>query len=99
MRLVRGRALLASAAVLARAVAAGCGGGGGSGGGGGAQAGQAVQTNTCSSPTGKGQFTIVSDFPLQGSSKLQTDQMNDAIKLVFEQHHYKAGKYTVQFQT
>jgi len=101
MKSVKGRTLVATALVLSVGAAAGCGGGGGSsggGGGGGAEAGAAVSSATCSDPIGKGQFTIVSDFPLQGSSKLQTDQINDAIQLVLEQHNFKAGKYTLQFQ-
>jgi branched-chain amino acid transport system substrate-binding protein len=88
------------AAILALAIAAGCGSGSSSsgGGGGGGAAGQAVNISTCHAPVGKGQFTIVSDLPRQGSNKIQTDQMSEAINMVLEQAHYKAGKYTVQYQ-
>jgi len=86
-------------AVAALAVAAGCGSGssGGSGGGGGG-GGAPVNISTCHSKVGNGQFTIVSDLPRQGSNKIQTDQMTEAIQMVLAQNHYKAGKYTVQYQ-
>ncbi|MGZ4482625.1 MAG: hypothetical protein ACXVY5_10505, partial [Gaiellales bacterium] len=99
MRSVPRRALLATAVLLSLAVAAGCGsssGGGSSGGG--AAAGATVSAATCGKVVGKGQFTIVSDLPLQGSSQHQTNQMNQATQLVLEQHGWKAGKYTLQFQ-
>jgi branched-chain amino acid transport system substrate-binding protein len=57
-----------------------------------------VDVSTCGPVKGKGDFTIVSDFPLQGSSKHQTDQMNQAIEMVLEQHNFKAGDKTLQFQ-
>jgi branched-chain amino acid transport system substrate-binding protein len=100
MRAVKGRAIVASAVLVAVVVAAGCGGssGGSSGGSGGAAAGAPVNSSTCGAVQGKGQFTITSDFPLQGSSSLQTKQMNQAIAMVLEQNNWKAGKYTVQFQ-
>jgi branched-chain amino acid transport system substrate-binding protein len=85
-------------ACLALAIAAGCGSGSSSSGGGGGNAGQPVNISTCHAPVGKGQFTIVSDLPRQGSNKIQTDQMANAINMVLEQHNYKAGKYTVQYQ-
>jgi len=74
-------------AVLAFA-AAGCGGGdnessGSTNGGGGTQ-GKSVK--------------IVSDLPLQGSDRVQTTQMNEAIKFVLEQHNGKAGAYNVSFE-
>jgi branched-chain amino acid transport system substrate-binding protein len=84
-------------ACLALAVAAGCGSGSSSSGGGG-NVGAPVNISTCHAAVGKGQFTIVSDLPRQGSNKIQTDQMSEAINMVLEQNHYKAGKYTVQYQ-
>jgi branched-chain amino acid transport system substrate-binding protein len=84
-------------ALLALAIAAGCGSGSSSSGGGGGAA-TPVNISTCHAPVGKGQFTIVSDLPRQGSNKIQTDQMTEAIQMVLEQHHFKAGKYTVQYQ-
>ena len=53
----------------------------------------------CSSISGKGDYTIVSDLPLQGANRLQTTQMVNAIKYALKQHNYKAGKYTVQYQS
>ncbi len=86
-------------AVLALAVAAGCGSSSSSSsGGGGGNAGTPVNISTCHSPQGSGQFTIVSDLPRQGSNKIQTDQMSEAINMVLAQNKYKAGKYTVQYQ-
>ena len=86
------RALWLFASVLAVLVfaAAGCGGGdeesgGGdtTGGGGGAE--------------GK-TLKIVSDLPLQGSDRVQTTQMNEAIKFVLDQAGNKAGSYSLEFQ-
>jgi branched-chain amino acid transport system substrate-binding protein len=53
----------------------------------------------CDDPDGSGQFTIASDLPLQGSSRLQTTQMVEAIRYVLKQADYKAGDYTVQYQS
>jgi len=71
--------------------AAGCGGGdeegGGDttgGGGGGGTEGKTVK--------------IVSDLPLQGSDRVQTTQMNEAIKFVLAQKNNKAGAYNVEFE-
>jgi hypothetical protein len=70
-------------AVLALAVAAGCGSGSSSSSGGGGNAGPPVNISTCHAPQGSGQFTIVSDLPRQGSNKIQTDQMSEAINMVW----------------
>jgi branched-chain amino acid transport system substrate-binding protein len=86
-------------AVLALAVAAGCGSGSSSSsGGGGGAAGAPVNISTCHAKVGNGQFTIVSDLPRQGSNKIQTDQMAEAIQMVLAQNNWKAGKYTLQYQ-
>ena len=101
MRVVGSRAVLAAAA-LALSFAAACGSDSGSSSGGtGGSGGSATPLNisTCGAPSGSGQFTVVSDLPLQGASKLQTDQMVKAIDYVLKQHDYKAGKYTVQYQS
>jgi branched-chain amino acid transport system substrate-binding protein len=75
-------------AVLAFA-AAGCGGddeegAGDTAGGGGAQEEQTLK--------------IVSDLPLQGSDRVQTTQMNEAIKFVLDQAGNKAGDYPLEFE-
>jgi branched-chain amino acid transport system substrate-binding protein len=101
MRVVGSRAVLAAAA-LALSFAAACGSDSGSssgGGSGGSGSATPLNISTCGAPSGSGQFTVVSDLPLQGASKLQTDQMVKAIDYVLKQHDYKAGKYTVQYQS
>ncbi len=101
MKSVRSRALAAAALLAGLAFAAGCGSssGGGSGGTGGGSGGSAgITASTCQNVVGSGKYTIASDFPLQGSSQHQTVQMNQAIQLVLEQHHWKAGDKTLQFQ-
>jgi len=46
-----------------------------------------------------GNLLIASDLPLQGSGRTQTLQMTRAIKYVFQQHNWKAGKYTLAYQS
>jgi branched-chain amino acid transport system substrate-binding protein len=41
---------------------------------------------------------IVSDLPLQGSDRVQTEQMNRAIEFVLSQADGKAGDYTIEFE-
>ena len=91
-------------------VAAGCGGGGGGGGtttgetttngGGGATA---LPASSCPGGIYKGsenpQFIVASDLPLQGSGRTQTEQMVNAIKFIFKQQNFKAGKYSVGYQS
>ena len=104
MRRVTGRAVVAAVAVLGLAVAAGCGssgssggtGGGSGGGGSGATPVNSSQCKPIQNPSGK--LLITSDLPLNGSSSHQTNQMNQAIELVLQQNHWKAGKYTLAFQ-
>ena len=45
------------------------------------------------------QFLIASDLPLQGAGRTQTIQMTQAINFVLKSHGYKAGKYTVAYQS
>ncbi len=49
--------------------------------------------------SGKPQFIVASDLPLQGSSRSQTIEMTKAIAFTFKQAGYKAGKYTVGYQS
>ncbi len=49
--------------------------------------------------SGKPQFIIASDLPLQGSSRSQTVEMTKAIAFTIKQAGYKAGKYTVGYQS
>ena len=46
-----------------------------------------------------GNLLIASDLPLQGSGRTQTSQMTRAIKYVFAQHGWKAGKYSIAYQS
>jgi branched-chain amino acid transport system substrate-binding protein len=46
-----------------------------------------------------GNLLIASDLPLQGSGRTQTTQMTRAIKFIFQQHNWKAGKYTLAYQS
>ena len=42
---------------------------------------------------------IVSDLPLQGSDRVQTEQMVRAIEFVIEQANNKAGPHTIEFES
>ena len=57
----------------------------GCGGGGGGGGGKTVK--------------IVSDLPLQGSDRVQTEQMVRGIEFVLEKAGHKAGDYTIEFQS
>jgi len=46
-----------------------------------------------------GNLLIASDLPLQGSGRTQTQQMTRAIKFIFAQHGWKAGKFTIAYQS
>ena len=90
-------------------VAAGCGGGGDNESEPGtstAETGSATALPASSCPggvvyggEGDPQFIVASDLPLQGSGRTQTIQMTDAIRFIFKQRNYKAGKYTVGYQS
>lgn len=82
------RALVVLAAGCASAVVlAGCGGGSGgeSGGGGGGGGGESV--------------TLVSDLPLQGANRQQTESMVNAIELALEQRNGMAGEIPVEYRS
>jgi branched-chain amino acid transport system substrate-binding protein len=100
--------VIVGSAVLAL-VAAGCGGssksssstgGGGSGGGGNATA---LPASSCQGlyyeGSGKPDYIVPSDLPLQGSGRTQTIEMTNAIKFALKQANFKAGKYTVGYQS
>ena len=46
-----------------------------------------------------GNLLIASDLPLQGSGRTQTSQMTRAIKFIFAKHGWKAGKYSIAYQS
>jgi branched-chain amino acid transport system substrate-binding protein len=103
-------ALLIGALAL---TAAGCGGDDDDGGGGGTDAGQAddggggdvepLPSSSCGElETGEGggaDVIVASDLPLQGSSRTQTIQMTEAIRLVLEQNEWRAGDVPVGYQS
>jgi branched-chain amino acid transport system substrate-binding protein len=47
---------------------------------------------------GEPNVIVASDLPLQGASRGQTEQINNAIRFVFEQAGWKAGDVNVAFQ-
>src|SRR5947208_6868904 len=80
-------------------LAAGCGGGGSSSGGN----VSALPSSSCSDiyyeGSGKPDYLIASDLPLQGSGRTQTVQMTEAIKFILKQKGFKAGKYKIGYQS
>jgi branched-chain amino acid transport system substrate-binding protein len=80
-------------------VAAGCGGGDGGGGG----DVTALPSSSCTAiefeGDGSPDYILASDFPLQGSSRTQTEQIVAAIRYELEQRSWKAGDYNIGFQS
>jgi branched-chain amino acid transport system substrate-binding protein len=59
-----------------------------------------LPASSCSAiQNGSGQVLVASDLPLEGSGRTQTEQMTRAIKFIFNQHGWKAGKYSVAYQS
>ena len=83
-------------AVLAL-VASGCGGGDD-----GAEV-TALPSSSCTGLEYEGEgdpdFILASDFPLQGSSRTQTEQIVAAIRYELGQREWKAGDYNIAFQS
>jgi branched-chain amino acid transport system substrate-binding protein len=83
-------------------VAAGCGGDddGGSGGGGDVEA---LPSSSCTAIEYEGDgdpdYIVASDFPLQGSSRAQTEQIVAAIRYELGERGWKAGDYNIGFQS
>jgi branched-chain amino acid transport system substrate-binding protein len=69
----------------------------------GAQSASVLPTSSCGKlqyeGSGSPQFIIPSDLPLQGSSRAQTVEMTKAIAFTIKQAGWKAGKYTVGYQS
>jgi DNA-binding SARP family transcriptional activator/ABC-type branched-subunit amino acid transport system substrate-binding protein len=63
----------------------------------------ALPTSVCSpvfsGGGGNPRFLIVSDLPLQGGGIAYTHQMVEAIRLVLERRGYRAGAYTIGYQS
>lgn len=78
-------------------VAAGCGGDDGGG------APEALPSSSCTAIEYEGDgdpdYLIASDFPLQGSSRTQTEQIVAAIRYELGQRDWKAGDYKIGFQS
>ena len=76
-------------------VASGCGGGDGGGV-------EALPSSSCSDieygGEGDPDVLIASDLPLQGGDRVQTLQMQDAIRFVLEQREWKVGDLNVAYQ-
>jgi branched-chain amino acid transport system substrate-binding protein len=93
----RNGVFLAGSLIAALAlVAAGCGGGGGG------EAPEALPSSSCTAieyeGDGNPDYLVVSDLPLQGSSRTQTLQINDAIRAALKEREWKAGDYKIGFQ-
>jgi branched-chain amino acid transport system substrate-binding protein len=59
-----------------------------------------LPASSCSAiQNGSGQILVASDLPLEGSGRTQTEQMTRAIKFIFNQHGWKAGKYSIAYQS
>jgi len=59
-----------------------------------------LPASSCSAiQNGGGQYLIASDLPLQGSGRTQTSQMTRAIKYILKNHGWKAGKYSLAYQS
>ncbi|MGH3066360.1 MAG: branched-chain amino acid ABC transporter substrate-binding protein [Gaiellaceae bacterium] len=93
-RVLAALGLLVAALAL---VAAGCGGGDG-----GAEV-VALPTSSCTGLEYEGEgspdYILASDFPLQGSSRTQTEQIVAAIRYELGQREWKAGDYKIGFQS
>ncbi|HUG63862.1 MAG TPA: branched-chain amino acid ABC transporter substrate-binding protein [Gaiellaceae bacterium] len=95
-RVLAALGLLTAALAL---VAAGCGG---DDGGTGVEV-TALPSSSCTGLEYEGEgdpdVLIASDFPLQGSSRTQTEQIVAAIRFELESRDWKAGDYNVAFQS
>jgi branched-chain amino acid transport system substrate-binding protein len=94
------KSLLAAFGLLVAAlalVASGCGGGDDGGGV------TALPSSSCTALEYEGDgdpdYILASDFPLQGSSRTQTEQIVAAIKYQLGQQDWKAGDYNIAFQS
>jgi len=57
----------------------------------------AASCSAIQNPNGK--YLIASDLPLQGSGRTQTIQMTKAVAFILKQNGWKAGNYTVAYQS
>jgi branched-chain amino acid transport system substrate-binding protein len=61
--------------------------------------GQTFCSPVAFSGAGTPRFLVVSDLPLLGRSKQGSVAMTKAIRYVFAQHRYRAGKYSIGYQS
>jgi branched-chain amino acid transport system substrate-binding protein len=101
---LRKRSLLALFGLLVASLAlmaAGCGGDDESADGGGEIT--ALPSSSCTGIEYKGEgdpdYLLVSDFPLQGSSRTQTIQIVGAIRYLLDKQDWKAGDHNIAFQS
>ena len=103
---MRKRSLLALFGLLVASLAlmaSGCGGDDeGDGGGDGGEI-TALPSSSCTGIEYKGEgdpdVLLVSDFPLQGSSRTQTTQIVGAIRFLLDKQDWKAGDHNVAYQS
>ena len=48
--------------------------------------------------SGRPQYLIASDLPMQGANRPQTTQMTKAIQFILQRKNYKAGNFTIGYQ-
>jgi branched-chain amino acid transport system substrate-binding protein len=59
-----------------------------------------LPASSCSGiQNGSGKYLVASDLPLQGAGRTQTIEMTKAIAFILKQHGWKAGKYTLAYQS
>ena len=58
-----------------------------------------LPASSCSAIQGTGDKLIASDLPLQGAGRTQTVEMTKAIAFIFGQHGWKAGNFTLAYQS
>ena len=59
-----------------------------------------LPASSCSAAqNSSGKYLIASDLPLQGAGRTQTIEMTKAIAFILKQHGWKAGKYTLAYQS
>jgi len=59
-----------------------------------------LPASSCSAiQNSSGKYLIASDLPLQGAGRTQTIEMTKAIAFIFKRHGWKAGKYTLAYQS
>jgi len=59
-----------------------------------------LPASSCSAiQNGSGKILVASDLPLEGAQRTQSKQMTRVIPYIFKQHGWKAGNYTLAYQS